>query len=89
MGYHISCLEFGSPLLQRIAVVSCSAVLKFESDRNLLTTRNNYHMLAFGGELLSGPGFRAEKTLSAHGSGELMTIRNLSNSSCALERVRP
>ncbi|OLE61687.1 MAG: hypothetical protein AUI36_11290 [Cyanobacteria bacterium 13_1_40CM_2_61_4] len=46
---------------KKIAVVTCSAVLDSESGRKLLATRNNYHMHAIVGELLSGSAFRLEQ----------------------------
>ena len=54
---------------KKIAVVTCSAVLDSESGRKLLATRNNYHMHAIVGELLSGSAFRLEQAeLISHGA---------------------
>jgi hypothetical protein len=86
MGYHVSCFEFSSPSPQEVAVVNCSAILKFASEQNLLTTRNNYHMLVAGGELLSGSALRAEQPLSAGRESRLMTIRIISNPAPSVER---
>jgi len=86
MGYHISCFEFSSPWPHKVAMASCSAVLEFESERNLLTTKNNYHMLAVGGELLSDSAFRAEETLSVRGDAVLIAIRIILSPAQTAER---
>jgi hypothetical protein len=87
--YHVSCFEFGSPSPQKVAVANCPAALECESERNLLTTRNKYHMLAAGGELLSISCSRAGQAFSLCGDRGLMQSHSLPKENRARERDRP